>query len=162
MPGVYAFTEVDGIWQRFNNSIFDTNGYRVLGGIGTNDKNSLIRGEVYGGYQSQHQQQQALPGFSFGIPQDANSPVFGGRLYYYPTQYWTVIASVDKVLGISTIIAPGIPQGTPNLQTTALLQTTYGISQAVDGRRARRLHAQRLHRLRPAGHWLVGGRLIQL
>ena len=128
VPGVYAFGEVDGIWQRFNNSIFDTNGYRVLGGIGTDDKNSLIRGEVYGGYQFQHQQQQALPGFSFGIPQDSNSPVFGGRMYYYPTQYWTVIASVDEVLGISTIIAPGIPQGTPNLQTTALLQTTYGIS----------------------------------
>ena len=27
-------------------------------------------------------------------------------MYYYPTQYWTVIASVDEVLGISTIIAP--------------------------------------------------------
>ena len=42
VPGVYAFGEVDGIWQRYNNSIFDTNGYRVLGGIGTDDKNSLV------------------------------------------------------------------------------------------------------------------------
>ena len=126
VPGVYAFGEVTGIWQRYNNSIFDTNGYRVLGGIGTDDKNSLVRGEVYGGYQFQHQEQQQLPGF--GIPQDSDSPVFGGRVYYYPTQYWTFIASVDEVLSMSTILSPTIPFGTPNFQTTALLQTTYGLS----------------------------------
>ena len=126
MPGVYAFGEVDGIWQRFNNSIFDTNGYRVLGGIGTDAKNSLVRGEVYGGYQFQHQEQQQLPGF--GIPQDSDSPVFGGRVYYYPTPYWTLIASVDEVLSMATILSPTIPFGTPNFQTTALLQTTYGLS----------------------------------
>ena len=39
-----------------------------------------------------------------------------------------MIASVDEVLGIATIVAPTIPQGTPNLVTTALLQTTYGLS----------------------------------
>jgi hypothetical protein len=42
VPGVFAFGEVDGIWQRYNNSIFDTNGYRVLGGIGTDAKDSLV------------------------------------------------------------------------------------------------------------------------
>ena len=126
VPGVYAYAEVTGVWQRYNDSIFDTNGYRIIGGLGTDDKNSLFRGEIYGGYQYQHQQQQAVP--TFGIPQNSDSPVFGGRLYYYPTQYWTVIASVDEVLGIATIVAPTIPQGTPNLVTTALLQTTYGLS----------------------------------
>ena len=126
VPGVYAYAEVTGVWQRYNASIFDTNGYRIIGGLGTDDKNSLFRGEIYGGYQYQHQQQQAVP--TFGIPQNSDSPVFGGRLSYYPTQYWTVIASVDEVLGIATIVAPTIPQGTPNLVTTALLQTTYGLS----------------------------------
>ena len=160
VPGVYAFGEVDGIWQRYNNSIFDTNGYRVLGGIGTDDKNSLVRGEVYGGYQFQHQEQQQLPGF--GIPQDSDSPVFGGRVYYYPTPYWTFIASVDEVLSMSTILSPTIPFGTPNFQTTAMLQTTYGTFAAVVDWRARRLHAQRLQRLRPTGYWLDGGCVTQL
>lgn len=134
VPGVYAFGEVDGIWQRYNNSIFDTNGYRVLGGIGTDDKNSLVRGEVYGGYQFQHQEQQQLPGF--GVPQDFDSPVFGGRVYYNPTPYWAFIASVDEVLSMSTIITPTTPLGTPNFQTTALLQTTYGLSRqwSIGGR----------------------------
>src|SRR5262249_32151481 len=57
VPGLYGFVEVSGIWQRFSNSVFDTNGYRITGGIGTDDTNSLVRGEVYGGWQTQHQQQ---------------------------------------------------------------------------------------------------------
>ena len=145
VPGVYAFGEVDGIWQRYNNSIFDTNGYRVLGGIGTDDKNSLVRGEVYGGYQFQHQEQQQLPGF--GVPQDSDSPVFGGRVYYNPTPYWAFIASVDEVLSMSTIITPTTPLGTPNFQTTALLQTTYGLSRQWSIGGAPWLHAQRLQGL---------------
>ena len=55
MPGVYVFAEGDGIFQRFQNSVFDTNGYRVIGGLGEDDPKSLFRGEVYGGYQAQHQ-----------------------------------------------------------------------------------------------------------
>jgi hypothetical protein len=134
IPTLYAFGEATGVWQRFNNSIFDTNGYRVVGGIGTDDKNNLLRGEVYGGYQFQHQQQQAIP--NFGVPQDSDAPLFGGRVMYYPTQYWTVIGSVDTVLSMSTILAPTIPQGTPNTTTTALLQTTYGLSRqwSIGGR----------------------------
>ena len=60
MPQFYVFAEGDGIFQRFNNSLFDTNGYRVIGGIGSDDPNSLFRGEVYGGYQVQNQQTTRL------------------------------------------------------------------------------------------------------
>jgi len=133
VTGVYAFAEVDGVLQRFENSVFNTNGYRVLGGIGTDDRNSLVRGEVYGGYQFQHQlaQNVFIPGTTvpvFGFDQDSNSPVFGGRVYYYPTPFWTFVGSADQVLSMSTILAPGIPAGTPNRTTTLLLQTTYGLS----------------------------------
>src|SRR5262249_58424604 len=65
-PQIYAFAEASGIFQRFNNSTFDTNGYRVTGGVGSADPESLFRGEVYGGYQAQHQ----LDGL--GILVDAN------------------------------------------------------------------------------------------
>src|SRR5262249_16151214 len=61
IPSVYVFGEVDGIWQRFQNSVFNTNGYRVTGGIGADAADSLVRGEVYGGYQFQHQEGQNVP-----------------------------------------------------------------------------------------------------
>ena len=128
VPTVYVFAEADGIWQRFTNSIFDTNGYRVIGGIGTDDRSSLFRGEIYGGYWAQNlDNQDVLPS---GIAGNTNTPVFGGRLSYYPTRYWTFIASVDQTLGLSTFLTPTIPQGTSSVVTTALLQTTYGISRA--------------------------------
>jgi hypothetical protein len=127
VPSLYVFGEVDGILQRYQNSLFNTNGYRVLGGFGTDAPDSLIRGEVYGGYQFQHQENQNIP--LPNISPDAQSAVFGGRMYYYPTQYWTWIASVDQVLGMSAQVSPLVPQGVPALVTTGILQTTYGISQ---------------------------------
>ena len=133
VPWLYGFGEVTGVWQRFNNSVFDTNGYRILGGLGTDEPNSLIRAEAYGGYQFQSQNEDLLvQNFS----QDSGRPVFGGRLYYYPTRYWTVIASADEALSLSTFLAPNLPAGTPVLITTAILQTTYALSQqwSIGGR----------------------------
>jgi hypothetical protein len=127
VPKLYVFVEGDGIWQRFTNSLFNTNGYRVTGGLGTDDPGSLIRGEVYGGYQFQHQESQIVP--TPNISQDAQSSVFGGRMLYFPTQYWTWVATVDQVLGMSAQLTPNIPQGVPTQVTTGILETTYGISQ---------------------------------
>ena len=127
VPSLYAFVEGDGILQRFRNSVFNTNGYRVTGGLGTDVPDSLIRGEFYGGYQFQHQEGQNVP--VPNISPNAQSSVFGGRMYYFPTQYWTWIASVDQVLGMSAVLTPNIPQGNPTKVTTGILETTYGISQ---------------------------------
>ena len=126
-PQMYVFAEVDGIFQTFNNSVFNTNGYRVIGGVGSNDPNSLFRGEVYGGYQVQQQTHQSP--IATGIPSDVSSGVFGGRLTYYPTRYWTLIAQVDQTLGVSTFLTTNVPEGTPNRVTTAILQTNYSLSQ---------------------------------
>jgi hypothetical protein len=127
-PSFYVFAQGDGIFQRFRSSLFDTNGYRVIGGVGSNDSKSLFRGEVYGGYwaQNQDQQQQIVTGL--GIPTDVNSGVFGGRLSYFPTRYWSIVAQVDQTLGMSTTLAPNIPAGIPTRTTTAILQSTYGIA----------------------------------
>jgi hypothetical protein len=127
VPSLYAFVEGAGIWQRFRNSVFNTNGYRVTGGLGTDDPDSLVHGELYGGYQFQNQEGQNVP--VPNISQDSHSSVFGGRMLYSPTQYWTWIAQVDEVLGMSAQLASNIPQGVPTLVTTGLLETTYGISQ---------------------------------
>ena len=125
-PQFYVFAQGDGIFQRFSNSLFNTNGYRVIGGVGSNDTKSLFRGEVYGGYWAQNQEQDNV--FGFGIPTDTNSGVFGGRLSYFPTRYWAIVAQVDQTLGMSTTLAPNIPAGIPTRTTTAILQTTYGIA----------------------------------
>ena len=135
-PQFYVFGQGDYILQRFDNSVFDTNGYRVTGGVGRNDPSGLFRGEVYGGYQFQHQEQQFLPvGFIpavpvFGSNQDASTSVFGGRLSYYPTEYWTIIAQVDEILGMSTTLSATTPFGIPTRTITAILQTTYGLSRS--------------------------------
>jgi len=136
IPGVYVFAEGDGIFQRFQNSVFDTNGYRVIGGLGADDPKSLFRGEIYGGYQAQQQLANnnivGTPSIPLvtpnGIATDTSSGVFGGRLTYLPTPYWTWIASVDQTLGVTTALQPGVPQGTPSKVTTAILQTTYSLA----------------------------------
>ena len=132
VPTAYVFAQVDGTFYRYDNSVFNTNGYRVIGGIGTADRNSLWAGEIYGGYWSQ----DAEHSIGVGILGDTNTPVFGGRIYYYPTRYWTFIASVDQALGNSSYLAVGVPQGVASMTTTALLQTTYGISRqwSIGGR----------------------------
>src|SRR4029077_8227800 len=99
---LYVFAESSGIFQRFNNSLFDTNGYRVIGGFGNHDAQSLIRGEVYAGYQAQELVHEDLNTFAVavngvpvvnvngvpvnvvgtGIPNNTNSAIFGGRLFY--------------------------------------------------------------------------------
>ncbi len=141
-PSLYVFAEGSGIFQRFNNTLFDTNGYRAIGGVGSRDPNSFFRGEIYGGYQAQHLLHDELNPFGIpstvngipiagsGIPSDTNSAVYGGRLYYYPTRYWTLVGAVDQTLGISTIISPTIPAGTPVLATNAILQTNYALSRS--------------------------------
>jgi Putative beta-barrel porin 2 len=142
-PQFYVFAEGSGIFQRFNNSLFDTNGYRVIGGVGSADPQSLFRGEVFGGYQAQHQlngtdtlvDANGVPiivgglGIPSGVPGDAHSPIFGGRLAYFPTRYWTFVAQVDETVGISTTLSPTLPAGVPLLATNAILQTNYNISQ---------------------------------
>jgi hypothetical protein len=142
-PQIYAFAEASGVFQRFNNSTFDTNGYRVTGGIGSADPESLFRGEVFGGYQAQHQ----LDGLGIlvdangvpivvnglnalsGIPSDTHSAIYGGRLSYYPTRYWTLVAELNQTLGVSTTLSPTLPAGVPLLATSAILQTNYNIAQ---------------------------------
>jgi hypothetical protein len=141
-PQVYVFAEPSGIFQRFNNSTFDTNGYRVVGGVGSADPQSLFRGEIFGGYQAQHQlngsdiivDANGVPliingsGIPAGIPSDTNSAIYGGRLAYYPTRYWTFVAQVDQTLGISTTLSPTLPAGIPLRATNAILQANYNIS----------------------------------
>lgn len=88
-PQIYGFVEPVADLRFYQNSWSDTNGYRIIGGIGS-DMISLFRGEIYGGYQ----QQMSAHGYFNSV----SAPAFGARIFYYPTRYLTVTASVDQTL----------------------------------------------------------------
>jgi hypothetical protein len=118
-PFLYAFLE-GGIDQRnFADDRFNSNGYRTVAGVGT-DQIGLFRGEVYGGYQSERHDFMPLG--------TVNGGVFGGRVYYYPVRELTISASVDETLGVSLLeTAPGA-FGSDTRATSALLQATYALA----------------------------------
>ena len=147
LSSIYVFADSTGIFQRFNNSVFDTNGYRVTGGIGSDDPQKLLTGQIYGGYQAQfatnNQLLNGTPGVDVtgiggipvnvpsGIPQNTDSSVFGGRIYYFPTRRWTLLAQVDETLGMGSILQPNVPAGTPTRTITSLLQTNYALTRVL-------------------------------
>lgn len=88
-PQIYAFVEPSIDLRRYPNSFYDTNGYRILAGLGS-DMIGLFRGEIYGGYQSQS-------GVN-GMFARTSAPAFGARLFYYPTRDLTFSLSVDQTL----------------------------------------------------------------
>src|SRR5712691_29028 len=119
-PFLYAYAEGSVDQRRFSDDLFNSSGYRTVGGIGS-DQIGLFRGEVYGGYQSEHH--------DFAPLGNVNGAVFGGRVYYYPTRELTISASVDESLGVSLLesVVPGI-LGTSTRATSALLQATYALA----------------------------------
>jgi hypothetical protein len=136
-PYLYGFVEPAGDFRFYANSASDTNGYRVVAGLGS-DLIGLFRGEIYGGYQSQ----SSAHGY-FGT---TSSPAFGARLIYYPTPYMTFTASLDDTLSagaeqttivIGNVVVP-LPMQ-PGLQASAAsansktllarLQGEYALSQ---------------------------------
>jgi len=70
-------------------------------------------------------------GVPSGIPQNTGSSVFGGRIYYFPTRQWSLVAQVDEILGISTILQPTVPAGNPTRTISSLLQSNYSISRVL-------------------------------
>jgi hypothetical protein len=118
-PFLYAYTEGSVDQRRFADDHFNSSGYRTVGGIGT-DQIGLFRGEVYGGYQSEKH--------DFAPLGTVNGTVFGGRVYYYPTRYLTLSASVDESLGVSLLETVPGALGTNTKSTAALAQATYALA----------------------------------
>jgi len=119
-PFLYAYAEGAVDQRRFAVDQFNSNGYRTVAGIGT-DQIGLFRGEVYGGYQSEKHDFAALG--------TVNGAVAGGRIYYYPLRELTISASVDETLGVSLlqVVLPGA-LGSNTRSTNALLQATYALA----------------------------------
>ena len=101
-PIVYGFIEPSVNWGRFQSAKLDSDGYRIVGGLGT-ARISLFNGEIYAGVLTEH--------FSDPATSTLNRPVFGGRLSWYPTRFLTMTGSYDQSIGTSdfnpTIFSPG-------------------------------------------------------
>ncbi len=118
-PAVYAFAETSGDWRYYTSSDFDSDGYRVVAGLGS-DRIGLLRGEIYAGYQ---QQDYSDP--RFGVVTD---PVAGGKIAWYPTRALTLTGSVDESIGDSTVVTPSNPIGDATVVTASALKADYEIS----------------------------------
>ena len=118
-PVFYTFIEPSQNWRSFRDDILNSNGQRVVGGIGT-DRISLFRGEIFAGYQRQNYDRA---GFD-----DVTGAVFGGKLYWYPTRDLVWELDVDRSLGDSTLRSAGNENGSPTETTSFLLKGDYLLS----------------------------------
>jgi hypothetical protein len=150
-PQINAFVQGGYDWRRYDASIFDSQGYRVVAGLATSQI-GLLQGEIYGGYQSQD--------YENGTIGSNSSSVYGGRLSYFPTEYWTIRAVVDQSLGVSTVASSQSLVGTAMTVTTASLETTWGLWRdwTVSGRVAYN-HAEYVDSLREDNAWIAGVRI---
>ncbi len=116
VPAVYAFTEASGNFREYSGDIYNSSGYRVIGGLGSHYI-SLFRGEIYAGYQRQFYDKAF-------IGQAAN-PVIGGSISWFPTRALTVSASLDQTFTIASFVSVGNPFGNPARLTSASLNLSY-------------------------------------
>ena len=120
-PIVYSYAEATGNWQNYyNSSAFNSEGYRLVGGVGT-DRISLFKGELFAGYQQQFYRTAA-----YGSP---TAPVYGGKLYYYPTEYLTFTGAVDEAFSVATFVSPSNPTGSATKATSVSLRADYALAQ---------------------------------
>ena len=141
---MYAYVNASAAWLRFSGSVglaltpdltpsliapSRTSSYRVVGGLGTR-RIGLFQAVAYAGYQSSD--------FQNG---NAAGDIYGGRLSYEPTRYWTLGASVEQIINIASgttdtniaqvISIPSpilISAGSSTRTTTAALDSSYTIS----------------------------------
>lgn len=115
-PTAYVFAEGSGNVRDYTSSAYASKGYRAIAGLGT-DRLSLFRGEVFAGIQQQFYERHAV--------KTATSPVFGGKVFWYPTRALTVRLVVDQTFSDSSIPTPGNPGGYPQRVTAAQLNINY-------------------------------------
>ena len=119
-PSLFVFGEASADQRSYVTATLSSHGYRTVGGLGS-DQIGLFRGEIYGGYQAEL--------YDFAAISNIDSAAFGARLYYHPTHALTLLASVDRSLGVSqSATSPTSPFGTATRVTTSVLRATYAVS----------------------------------
>ncbi len=133
-PLLYAYMESAGNFHNFSGdttydliapnvqsagTIYNSEGYRVVGGLGT-DRISLFKGEIYAGYQ-----QQLYDYAAFGSP---SSPVYGGKISWFPTRAVTITAALDETYQDSGLTTSNNPTGSAAHVTAATTTMQYAMA----------------------------------
>jgi hypothetical protein len=121
-PIVYTFVEPSMNWGRYNASNLDSNGYRIVGGLGT-ERIRLFNGEVYGGTLTQHFSDPTISNLVRGI--------YGGRVSWFPTRFVTVTAAVDQTLGTSDFSPTLFNSGSVTKLNTSKLSASWSATKDV-------------------------------
>ena len=141
-----------------------------MGGLAT-PQVGLFLGEVYGGYQAENYDNAFFGSLS--------SSVYGGKLSYFPTRYWTIRLIADRTISVAALTpVAGDPVATPSapvigttaselrcsevpmLVTHTALETDWGLwrAVAVTGRFGYD-HATYVDSFRVDDAWYAGARL---
>jgi hypothetical protein len=122
-PDVYTYLEETLDTQDYAAAFLSSSGNRTVVGVGS-DQFRLLRGEVYGGYQSERYRSAAI--------ETVASPVFGGRVSYFPLPELTLTTALDKTIGTSLLATPttaaATSTGTATVETSFLAQAVYAFA----------------------------------
>jgi hypothetical protein len=98
-PIIYTYIEPTLNWQRYADPNLNSQGYRVVAGLGSG-RIGLVNGEIYGGYASQR--------FDDPLVGTTSIPIVGGRLSWFPTRFLTYTFTADRTFGTSDFLANGL------------------------------------------------------
>jgi hypothetical protein len=131
-PVFYVYSDGALSTITFDQTSVSTTSHRIIGGLGTRQF-GLFRASAYFGHQGSDS--------SSGSHATAGGNVYGGSITYYPTQRWTLAASVDATNNLSSsqsatdlaISLPGtvavqIPITTSSRIVSGSLKSSYEIS----------------------------------
>jgi hypothetical protein len=102
--------------RQYTNGFGVSHGQRVVAGLGS-DRISLFRGEIFAGVHKER--------FSQKIIRDSTAPVFGGKIYWYPTRAWVLNLSLDQTYSDTSVPTPLNPNGFPKRSTSVAFNARY-------------------------------------
>ncbi|MCC2095800.1 MAG: outer membrane beta-barrel protein [Hyphomicrobiales bacterium] len=115
-PVFYAFGEASVNARHYGSGTGQSRGHRIVAGVGS-DRISLFRGELYAGLHREFYSQKLIP--------TSSDPVFGGKIYWYPTRAWIVNLSLEQAYSSTSVPTPGNPNGFPQRMTTLAMYARY-------------------------------------
>ncbi|HEX2554754.1 MAG TPA: outer membrane beta-barrel protein [Microvirga sp.] len=123
-PLLYGFIEPSANFGRYDISRLDTNGQRIVAGIGS-ERFRLFRGEIFGGYQRQE--------FELSGRAPTSGGTFGGSITWDPTRDILITVAANRSLGVSTLVSGRGTAGRSfaSTSTTASLTGTYALSRKL-------------------------------
>lgn len=121
-PIVYAFVEPSVNSGKFSDSNINSNGYRVVGGLGT-ARIGLVNGEIYGGALTEY--------FNDPLTPTLSRPIFGGRLSWYPSRFVTLTGSLDQSFATSDYNPSVFQNGSATMVDAAKILASWAILREV-------------------------------